>query len=260
MRVALLIHNNWSGDFGLLTSFLNRFSDNFVAVTPVPPLPGSPSFEKILKKNWRSVPLTTLARLAWLVSRQSLEKIAGAPSDMLEYFRKLPGYADKIIPAVSINDPGYVGRLRGLVPDIIVSYACHQIFKRDLLRVPELGCINVHPGRLPAYKGPSPLFYTLLRGEKTGAVSVHELVEGVDDGQVIEQQSFAVDPEKDSLRVMAAERVPPIALSLLEKALLRIAAGEVPLGRPGVRRQGEYQSWPGPAEISEFFKSGRRLV
>jgi methionyl-tRNA formyltransferase len=66
----------------------------------------------------------------------------------------------------SVNQPEYIAQVRAMAPDVIVSVAAPEVFKLELLKVPRLGCINIHSGRLPMYRGMMPTFWQMLRGEK----------------------------------------------------------------------------------------------
>jgi methionyl-tRNA formyltransferase len=63
-----------------------------------------------------------------------------------------------------------------------------------MLQLPSMGAINVHPSRLPDYRGASPGQFVLLYGEATSAVSIMEMNATFDTGAVIAQPSFPVSP------------------------------------------------------------------
>jgi methionyl-tRNA formyltransferase len=59
--------------------------------------------------------------------------------------------------------------------------------------------INMHPSLLPKYRGASPLFETLRRGDSEGGVSVIKLEPGLlmDCGDVLEQRALPIEPWTD---------------------------------------------------------------
>ncbi len=79
--------------------------------------------------------------------------------------------------------------LEGLECDAIVTAAYGKIFRRRLLELPRLGCINVHPSLLPRYRGLSPINTAILRGEATTGVTVYRMARGVDAGPVLMQET-----------------------------------------------------------------------
>lgn len=69
---------------------------------------------------------------------------------------------------------------------VLVSYG--KIIPRRILDVFEpIGIINIHPSRLPEFRGPSPIEATILSGQKETAVSIMKLDEGMDTGPVYTQ-------------------------------------------------------------------------
>lgn len=87
-----------------------------------------------------------------------------------------------LVACGSVNDPAYIERVREINPDVVASVAAPEIFKKGILGVPSLGCINIHSGKLPIYRGMMPNFWQLLHGEKHAVVTVHEMVEKLDAG------------------------------------------------------------------------------
>ena len=73
-----------------------------------------------------------------------------------------------------------------------------DIFLPELLNAPRLGCINVHSGRLPNYRGMMPTFWQMLRGEHVITITVHRMAQKLDAGDVLATQSFPLK-RSDSL-------------------------------------------------------------
>lgn len=77
-------------------------------------------------------------------------------------------------------------------PDIVVICSMPALLKEDLLLLPNIGTINVHPSYLPFYKGPNPKFWIYYYGEKYGGVSIHYVDKGEDTGNILSQQQFDI--------------------------------------------------------------------
>lgn len=90
-----------------------------------------------------------------------------------------------------VNEPAYLEFLRALDIDVIIS-SQGQIFKKALLELPHLGCINRHSALLPAYGGLKPVFWAMLHGESETGVTVHRMTEGIDDGAILAQSRVPV--------------------------------------------------------------------
>ncbi|MDX1433823.1 MAG: formyltransferase family protein [Gammaproteobacteria bacterium] len=82
----------------------------------------------------------------------------------------------------------------GPAPDVIVS-ACFSLrLPQAVLDWPRHGCLNVHPSLLPAFRGPSPIFWQLHEGPGSTGVTVHRMVEAVDAGPVVAREDRPLEP------------------------------------------------------------------
>lgn len=75
-------------------------------------------------------------------------------------------------------------------PDIIfITGYGHKIDVRELSGVLK-GIYNIHFGKLPQYRGPSPVFWQLKNGEPELGLCIHQLIDKLDSGAVIWEQSI----------------------------------------------------------------------
>jgi methionyl-tRNA formyltransferase len=162
-----------------------------------------------------------------------------------------------IFRARSVNETAYITQIGQVAPDVIVSVAAPEIFKRELLDVPRLGCINIHSGRLPAYRGMMPTFWQMQRGERAVTITVHRMVPRLDIGDVLATQEFALR-NCDSLdRVMKGTKCE--GARLLIRVLRDLRANRV-RPRPLDMTQASYFSFPKPEDVRIFRKRGHRLL
>jgi len=59
-------------------------------------------------------------------------------------------------------------------------------------------CINIHPSRLPAFRGPDPIFWQLRSGETNTGISLHDVSDTIDGGDLVGDQSVPL-PDGASL-------------------------------------------------------------
>ncbi|MCK4304075.1 MAG: methionyl-tRNA formyltransferase, partial [Candidatus Eisenbacteria sp.] len=103
-------------------------------------------------------------------------------------------------PKIPVRQPAVLQQraeltfLKQLAPDLIVTAAYGKIFRRRLLALPRLGCINLHPSLLPRYRGLSPIPWAILRGDPLTGVTVYRMTEGVDSGPVLLQRAVEILP------------------------------------------------------------------
>ncbi len=98
-------------------------------------------------------------------------------------------------PMESVNKPEFVEVLRRLEPDLIVSMHFPVIFRREILEIPPLGCVNEHPSQLPAGRGMTPSFWHMLIGDDRNWMTLHYLDPGIDTGDVVSQGWVEITPE-----------------------------------------------------------------
>jgi len=102
-------------------------------------------------------------------------------------------YDLKLFEEKNINDNQFVEKVRNeLKPDLIISVNFDQIFKNEIINIPEKGCINIHASLLPKYRGRAPLNWAILKGEKETGVTVHYINQGIDTGKIILQEKIEI--------------------------------------------------------------------
>ena len=118
--------------------------------------------------------------------------------------------------------------IRSLAPDVIVVVAYGCILPPQLLRVARYGCINLHVSLLPKYRGSAPVQWAVLNGDTQTGVSIMQLDEGLDTGDVLLVEPVAIDPEETSGQLF--DRVSAVGAKTLVTALEKIEAGEAVYG------------------------------
>jgi len=211
-----------------------------------------PWHEPIWKTLRRLTGLYGIPGVVRLGTRFVRARLSGRSIATLAIGRSIP-----MLPATSVNAPEYVAEVRRLAPDVIVSVAAPEIFRADILRVPRLGCINIHSGRLPVYRGMMPTFWQMLHGESEVTVTVHEMAEKLDAGAVLGTAAVPITPG-DSL-----ERVIAVAMQLGARLLLKVleqirlgTTSRAPLDMAGA----SYFKFPSEHHVREFHKRGYRLL
>jgi methionyl-tRNA formyltransferase len=168
--------------------------------------------------------------------------------------------SEKSIPVFSthsVNAADYLEQVRRLKPDVIVSVAAPEIFRKELLCIPRLGCINIHSGRLPMYRGMLPTFWQMLRSEPAVTVTVHEMVERLDAGSILGTVTVPIE-SRDSLDRVINQTKQEGARLLIDvlRQLSRGQASRVPVDMSGAG----YFSFPKGEHVREFRNRGHRLL
>jgi methionyl-tRNA formyltransferase len=92
-----------------------------------------------------------------------------------------------------VNSSSAFNLIQSLSPQVLISAAYPQIFKKPLLDIAPRGAINFHPSLLPRCRGAHPHYWSLATGERLGGLSAHFMTEQIDDGDIIAQRSFDLE-------------------------------------------------------------------
>lgn len=90
------------------------------------------------------------------------------------------------------DSPETLELLRKYNPDIIVVVAYGQILQKEILELPKYGCVNVHASLLPKLRGASPIQHAILVGEEKSGVTIMQMGEGLDTGDMLTKVSTPV--------------------------------------------------------------------
>ena len=138
-----------------------------------------------------------------------------------------------------LSDPDFSRRLEALTPDLIAAAAFGQFIPPSVLGKVRRGGINLHPSLLPRYRGAAPIAWPLIKGDKNTGVTVHYLTRKMDAGDILAQETVAIDPEDDRLTLSRK-------LARLGAKLLLRVVGEINEGRAHPRPQNESMATPAP--------------
>ena len=162
-----------------------------------------------------------------------------------------------VLDTPSVNDPGYVDRVRRLHPDVIVSVAAPEIFKQELLASARVGCVNLHSGRLPKYRGMMPTFWQMLNSEPHVTVTLHEMAPKLDAGAVLGTVEHPIHATDRLARLMIEGKRE--GARLLIRGLRELRAGTA---RPQQvdMAHASYFSFPGREDARELRRLGHSLL
>lgn len=88
----------------------------------------------------------------------------------------------------------FINKLNSLSPDLIVITHFKILIQKEIINIPNFGCINLHPSLLPYYRGMSPQHWPIINGEHETGVSVHFVDEHIDTGDIILQKKVKITP------------------------------------------------------------------
>jgi len=159
-----------------------------------------------------------------VIPRQEVEQILDKAFPERNLNRLAQELGFRIVEAGNLNGTAAIESLRAVQPDLGVVLGT-RILKRPVFSVPRLGCINLHKGKVPEYRGMPPGFWELYDGRESAGVTVHFVDDGLDTGDVVGDSEVAIHPKEtpESLKAKLDEE----GVRLLGKAIEQIGRGTV---------------------------------
>lgn len=118
------------------------------------------------------------------------------------------------------KDTEVLEKIKDIEPDLNVVVAYGQIIPAPIIYSPKYRSINLHFSLLPKYRGASPVQWALLNGEKKTGVTIFELNEKMDEGDILSQKKVDIFPEEGAIELEA--RLAQIGAELLCQTISRI--------------------------------------
>lgn len=119
----------------------------------------------------------------------------------------------------------FIQELGALKADVFVVYAYGKILPDELLSMPRLGTVNVHPSKLPLYRGPTPLQTAIRNGDSQTAISIMKIDAEMDHGPILAAIDVDIAPNETYPDMEA--KVSKIGPPLLLETLAAYAAGNL---------------------------------
>lgn len=129
-----------------------------------------------------------------------------------------------VLSTLNVNATPTLEVLKTFEPDLILVAAFGQILKEEILKLPRLGCYNVHGSLLPKYRGAAPIQRAIWEGEKTTGVTIQRIVKKLDAGDIVLKKEIEVDPEETSGQLM--DRLAHLGGEALVEAVKQIESGK----------------------------------
>ena len=95
----------------------------------------------------------------------------------------------------NINSNTVVEKVIEISPDILITAHFEKLIKKELLSIPKLGCLNLHPSILPKYRGMSPQHWPIINGDDKTGITIHFIDEGIDTGNIVLQREILLNDQ-----------------------------------------------------------------
>ena len=102
------------------------------------------------------------------------------------------------IKCKSANSEGFKKELLKLNADVMLVGTWGEKLKKEVIDIPAIASVNVHPSFLPKYRGPNPYLQTILHGEMQSGITFHLINEKFDGGPILSQKHIQIFPSDTS--------------------------------------------------------------
>ena len=130
-----------------------------------------------------------------------------------------------VMEPVTLRSEAAVESLRAIAPDLMVVVDYGLIIPPDVLAIPRLGCINGHASILPRWRGAAPIERAILAGDRHTGVSVMQMDEGLDTGDVLLVRRTAIGDSESAGELR--ERLAVLCAEALIEAVQGLAEGGI---------------------------------
>lgn len=125
----------------------------------------------------------------------------------------------------NINSEESIKKIKDIKPDFIVVAAYGQILRSEILSIPKYGCINIHASLLPKYRGAAPINWVIINGENETGVTIMNMNEGLDTGDILLKERIDITEEDDSITIH--DKLSNLGGKLIVKALDGVKDGYI---------------------------------
>jgi len=113
--------------------------------------------------------------------------------------------------------------LQSLNLDVLVVAAYGLILPTWVLELPKHGCLNIHASLLPRWRGAAPIQRAIEAGDTETGVTIMQMDEGLDTGDMLLKESIAIAPEDNAQTLH--DRLATVGAELIVQALDLLCKG-----------------------------------
>lgn len=133
--------------------------------------------------------------------------------------------AKKVSGKFELSNKEAFEQIRKAKPDVLVLSSYGKILPKEILEIPKIAPVNIHPSLLPKYRGPAPIQAPILNGDKATGVTIMKMNEKMDEGDIYLKGRYVLkgDETAESLSKVLTE----IAKDLLHHVIHYLAVKKI---------------------------------
>lgn len=128
----------------------------------------------------------------------------------------------KLVQPANLKDSGAVREIAAASPEVMVVAAYGLLLPESILKLPPLGCLNIHASLLPRWRGAAPIQRALLAGDAVTGVTIMQMEKGLDTGPILLQESIPIDA-RDTAATLH-DKLARLGAQLIVRALIESPA------------------------------------
>ena len=161
-----------------------------------------------------------------------------------------------VIRCKSANDQDFVDWVKSQQLDLVINARTRCIYRKAILEAPKLGCINIHHGILPHYRGTMCDLYALSEGMPAG-FSIHRMNKKIDDGEIIKKVEVSKKEKNYPQHLYRSSKIEGITLVQFVGEISKSRL--LPAGEENISSNCIYTRNPGIGKIIEMKRKGIKL-
>ncbi|MEQ8910205.1 MAG: formyltransferase family protein [Vicingaceae bacterium] len=168
-------------------------------------------------------------------------------------------YLEHRIPEIEtedLNSLSYIEKLKKLDIDLLISISPPQIFKKQLLEVPKLACLNAHGTLLPKHRGVFGSWWMLFNKDEEIGTTIHAMEERLDAGEIVFQR--AIEMPDDATQYSIAYTTKKIMAKGLLETIEKYAEDKINPIPPSYEES--YHRAPTKEQGKQFHQKGLRVI
>jgi methionyl-tRNA formyltransferase len=160
------------------------------------------------------------------------------------------------------NDPEFVEFVKNEKIDLIINARTRFIYRKKILKAPTLGCLNIHHGILPDYRGTMCDLYALYENRPAG-FTIHKMESKIDTGAIVRTKEVTY-PDRNiqsslnfSAHIKEGSRIEGLELSETVKIIKD--SGNIPIEKENITTNAIYTKNPDFKTIRKMINKGMIL-
>ncbi len=188
---------------------------------------GTPEFaavilEKLIKNGF--IPKAVVCNPDKLIGRKKILTPPPVKTGIMNYELGIRNKI-KIFQPEKLNS-SFKFQVLSFKPDFFIVAAYSKILPKEILEIPRLGAINVHPSLLPKWRGPSPIQSTILNGDEKTGVSIILMDEKIDHGPILAMREVEFPISNFQFSILS-QKLAELGANLLIEILPKFLTGEI---------------------------------